>query len=231
MMDRASHATAKGKVGRQGEAGRQGKAGRQGALRALALGLGLAALAAAALPAAGGPLGDELADKCFALGLPDSTACEVAQGVLGGLERPGVSAGDFRGDPQVSIDAANFYFSPKFSVMHDKQWVVFTNENPPGGNRHSVASSDWGCAPAGWLGACQPVLPVPGDAFGGGRAFKAPAPIQPEGQYALYIDTAHMDPRAYVDVGQGNYLVAYHCYIHGAAQMEGFLLVTGVQGP
>jgi hypothetical protein len=115
--------------------------------------------------------------------------------------------------------------------MHDQQWVVWTNNNPPGGNRHSVASSDWGCDAPSVLSSCQPVLPVPGLAFGGGRAFKSPGPLQPGASFALYVDIAHMSPDAYVKVRDGTYLIAYHCYIHGAAQMQGMLVVTDVPPP
>ncbi|MCA1814527.1 MAG: hypothetical protein LC624_11355 [Halobacteriales archaeon] len=201
-------------------------------MRAMTMAASGAMLLAMLLPAVlAGPLGEEVADRCFELDPPDEAPCEVAEGVFGGLERPGASFGDFRGDEAVALEAANFYFSPKVSVMHDQQWVVWENGNPPGGNRHSVASSDWGCDATHALGDCQAVLPVAGLAFGGGRAFKATAPLQPGGTFALYVDIASMDPDAYVQLQDGSYLITYHCYIHGAAQMQGQLIVTDVEGP
>jgi plastocyanin len=216
-------------------------------MRATSLLLGLATLlplALAAAPLAGGNgfesyVLDPLVEACDGNAPPDAqTACagldQYGGGVFGGMERTlgGVSWDDFRATGGGEIEAANFYFAARVVLVHDGATLTWVNENPPGGNRHSVASSDWGCDPSGWTGPCQPVLPVPGANFGGGRAFKAPHPLQPGEEFRLTIDIASMNPAGYVALQNGNYLIPYHCYIHGAAQMSGLIVVTPVDaGP
>jgi plastocyanin len=166
--------------------------------------------------ASAGPLDHELYTACVEAGAPEA-GCATMRSVADGLERGGVSAGDFTGDGAVAIEVADFYFSPHLSVMRNGQTVVFTNTNRAGGNRHSVSSAD--------LGGDEPVLPVPLGSFGGGRAFRS-GRLEPGDPFVLTIDVATMDPRAYVPLPNGDYLIGFFCYIHGASQMNGQLLVT-----
>jgi plastocyanin len=193
----------------------------------------LAVLAAAPLAGAGNDF-EEMAlgpveDACGQVLAPGDEVCfdaaEIGEGVFGGLERfaGGVSFEDCRdnGDAGCHVEVANFYFASRVLVVSDGQTIEFENGNPPGGNRHSVMSSDWGCAMPD--SGCVPVLPVPGANFGGGQGFAQALP--PGGTFDLTVDVASLDPQAYVLTQDGTAVIAYHCYIHGAATMNAYIVV------
>lgn len=162
-----------------------------------------ALLVLAAHPAGAGPI-------------TDACGADVCAEIEEGLVRPGVSADDLRGDEIAMIEVADFYFAPRLAEVRDGQTVQITNTAPTGGNRHSVASADWGGG--------EPVLPVPGISFGGGAAFRS-ARLQPGTAFIFEIDLSTMDPNGYVALPGGDVLIPYFCYIHGASQMNGQLLV------
>lgn len=161
------------------------------------------ALVALALPARADPI----TDAC-----PEAPCAAVEDG----LRRPGVSYDDLTGDDVAAVAIDDFYFAPRAAVIRDGQTVVFTNRRPVGGNRHSVSSADWG--------GPEPVLPVPVLSFGGGEAFRS-ARLQPGTAFTMTVDVAQIDPRAYVPLPNGDVLISYFCYIHGASQMNGQLIV------
>ena len=174
-------------------------------------------LAAAMTPAPAGPLGEDVAARCRSAGVPQA-ACDVILPVEDGLARPGLTAGDYTEDgARVDLEIADFYFRPRVVRVRDGQTVVFTNTNPPGGNRHSLSSSDWG--------GNRPVLPGPIGGFGGGRAFGSGV-LDPGATFTLEIDLATMDPEAYVPLPNGDHVISFFCYIHGSSQMNGQLVVT-----
>lgn len=186
--------------------------------RAARLGAWAAAAALAAGVPAGAPahtLGEEADARCREAGV-DASACALVRAAEEGLQRPGVSFGDFRDDGTADIEVADFYFGPRLAVVRDGQTVRFTNAVPPGGNRHSVSSADWG--------GPSPVLPAPLLGFGGGEAFRS-GRLEPGDTFFLPVDVATMDPRGYVPLPSGDVLISYFCYIHGASQMSGQLLV------
>ncbi|HEV8360998.1 MAG TPA: hypothetical protein VGR28_11140 [Candidatus Thermoplasmatota archaeon] len=203
-------------------------------LRAFVVGAMLAALAAAPLAGAGNDLEELLVgpieDNCEEVIAPGSDVCfdgvEILEGALGGLERfaGGISYEDCRdnGADGCNVEVANFYFASRVVVISDGQGIEFENENPPGGNRHSVMSSDLGCAMPD--SGCVPVLPVPGANFGGGQGFAQALP--PGGSFELEIDLDELDPQAYVMLDDGTAVITYHCYIHGAATMNGIIVVA-----
>lgn len=175
------------------------------------------ALAIAVLPASAGTVGEEVARECRARGVPDE-ACDAIIAVEDGLARPGLTAGDLSDDgARVEIDVADFYFKPRLSLVRDGQTIVFRNDNPIGGNRHSLSSADWGGE--------EPVYPVPGPSFGGGRAFRSGV-LDPGSTFTLELDMATMNPDAYFPLPNGDFLIGFFCYIHGAAQMNGQFIVS-----
>jgi plastocyanin len=141
----------------------------------------------------------------------------LGEGVFGGLERSGggVSFADCTDDLECDVEVANFYFAPRYTLVKNGQEVSFTNVNPMGGNRHSVESSDWN--------SDSPVLPVPGANFGGGAAFKHA--LQPGASFSLTFDKLDLAPESVVYLPDGSAMVAYHCYIHGAAAMQAFIII------
>lgn len=196
-------------------------------MHARSVAVGLALLLALGL--APGSRGNDLAalvegtfaDVCQGAPEPAAEGCatggEVAGGVVGGLERlgGGISWADCTDDAECEVEVADFYFSPRVTVVDDGQEVTWFNENGPGGNRHSVMSSDWNSA--------QPVLPVPGVNFGGGASFRAA--LQPQGSFSLEVNVLDLEPESVVRLPDGSALIPYHCYIHGAAMMQAWLLV------
>lgn len=142
---------------------------------------------------------------------------DLTEGAFGGLKRAGggVTLADYRDDASGTVEVADFYFASRVMLLRDGQTVTFGNANPIGGNRHSVTSSDWGGG--------EPVLPVPGATFGGGAAFKRA--LQPGEQFSFGFDIAAMPAESYVALPENWFLVPYHCYIHGAAQMSAYVLV------
>jgi plastocyanin len=159
----------------------------------------------------------ELNRQCVEAGM-DALACDAILTLETAAQRPGVSVDDFTGDDKASIQIADFYFAPRISLVRNGQTVSFANANPPGGNRHSVSSSDWG--------STTPVLPIPVASFGGGRAFRS-GRLGPGEPFTVLADVAALDPAAYLLLPNGDAIIGYHCYIHGAAQMNGVLVVQG----
>ena len=177
------------------------------------------AVALLGLPAVGAhTTQQEAVGFCVGKGAP-GPVCNILNATFEGLKRPGVSAGDFTGKHHdvAVIDVADFYFAPRVAKVRDGQLVAFQNINLVGGNRHSVASSDWAGA--------SPVLPIPGGAAGGGRGFSSGV-LQPESALVLRIDLASIHPDAVVPLANDEYLIAYHCYIHTATVMQGQLIVV-----
>jgi len=174
-------------------------------------------LALALTPASAGTLGEDAARECRARGVPRDV-CDRILAIEDGLARPGASAGDLSGDGStVELLIADFYFKPRLAIVRDGQTVVFRNNNAPGGNRHSFASADWG--------SNEPVYPIPVSSFGGGRAFRSGV-LDPQTTFTLTIDVATMNPDAYLPLPNGDVVIGYFCYIHGASQMSGQLLVS-----
>lgn len=173
----------------------------------------LVAIAIAPAPSDAGAL----ARACRDAGV-DAAVCGAALAAETALERPGASADDFTADDVASVRIADFYFAPRVSIVRNRQTVTFINVNPPGGNRHSVISSDWG--------GTQPVLPIPVVGFGGGVAFRS-GKLGPGEPFTVVADVAALDPAASVLLPNGDALIGYHCYIHGSAQMSGVLVVRG----
>lgn len=177
-------------------------------LRFVSVALGLISLLTPAL-------GHEGEVQCRRLGGLTPVCDRVGQ-VEQGLARAGVSYADLTDDPVLVIDVRDFSFAPRVFQIFDGQRVIFRNGNPMGGNRHSLASSD--------LGGDRPILPVPGGGFGGGRAFRSGL-LQPGESFILDVRIATMDPEAYMPTGLGDYIIGFHCYVHGASQMNGYIRV------
>jgi hypothetical protein len=142
--------------------------------------------------------------------------CDRVGQLEDGLARSGVSYADLTDDPILVIDVRDFSFAPRVFQIFDGQRVVFRNGNPKGGNRHSLASSD--------LGGADPILPLPGSGFGGGRAFRSGL-LQPGESFILDVNIPTMDPEAYMPTGLGDHIIGFHCYVHGASQMNGYIRV------
>lgn len=170
----------------------------------------------AALVATGSPAqSHEAAARCRQLGLL-YPVCVAVDSVEQGAARTGVSAADYTDDGVLEIDLTDFAFAPRIVQVFDGQRIIFRNRNRFGGNRHSLASSDYG--------SDQRVLPIPGGGFGGGRAFQSGV-LQPGESFIFDVRIATMDPRGYLPTGLGDQLIGFHCYIHGASQMSGVLRV------
>lgn len=152
---------------------------------------------------------------CRRLGLLAPICDRIGQ-VESGAARLGASYADYTDDPVLVVEVRDFSFAPRIIQVYDGQRVIFRNTNRAGGNRHSLASSD--------LGSDQRVLPLPGGGFGGGRSFRSGL-LQPGESFILDIRIATMDPRAYLPTGFGDYLIGFHCYVHGASQMSGIIRV------
>lgn len=148
----------------------------------------------------------------------EAAICAAALTLENGLERPGLSVEDFTTQPTARIEIADFYFAPRIAVVRNGQSVSFTNTNAPGGNSHSLVSSDWG--------GPEPVLPVPFAGFGGGEGFRS-GRLPPGAVVTLVADVDALDPVSYLVLPNGDALIGYHCYIHGSAQMNGAILVQG----
>lgn len=174
-----------------------------------------ALLAALALCAPVTGSAHELEARCRQLGQL-APMCTAIGEVENGLARTGISAADFTDDPTQTIEITDFYFAPRIVQVYDHTRIVFTNTNPVGGNRHSLSSSD--------LGSEGRVLPIAPE-FGAGRGFRSDGVLQPGDTFILDIDIAAMDPVSYLPTGLGDYLIGYHCYVHGAAQMSGLIRV------
>lgn len=174
-----------------------------------------AAIAALLLcaPSSGGA--HELEARCRELGML-APMCDATRELEQGAARTGVSAADFTDDPGQQVEITDFYFAPRIVQVFDRTRIVFTNTNPLGGNRHSLSSSD--------LGSDGRVLPIAPE-FGAGRGFRSDGVLQPGDTFTLDIDIAAMDPVSYLPTGAGDYWIAYHCYVHGAAQMSGLIRV------
>jgi hypothetical protein len=207
--------------------------------RRLIIGIVLAALVGGVLPGAfaeeeeGGLLDSVIAEQCqeapenMPEDVPDDTdatepGCETTLAGIAALQRIGVSAKEATeaepGEP-VEVEIADFYFNARVTIVQDGTDVVFRNGNAPGGNTHSVMSSDWG--------GTEPVLPVPGVDFGGGKGFRS-SKLSPGREFLLHVDTATMNPASYVRLSNeegGDVLIPFHCYIHGPNVMNGWILV------
>jgi plastocyanin len=159
----------------------------------------------------------ELLRRCTEAAL-DAAVCDAVRTVEDALQRPGVSFEDFTSTTTATIDIADFYFAPHLSLVRNGQTVSFSNGNAPGGNSHSVSSSDWG--------GSEPVLPLPFAGFGAGDGFRS-GKLGPGEPFTLVADVAALDPVSYLLLPNGDALIGYHCYIHGSAQMNGVLVVQG----
>lgn len=176
----------------------------------------LIALVALAMLAPVAASAHEGADRCRQLGLL-VPVCNGVEQAERGAQRMGASFADFTDNLTQTVDVADFYFAPRVIQVFDRSRVVLINRNSEGGNRHSVASSDFGSE--------DRILPVPGYEFGAGRGFKSSGALQPGEVFVLDIDIASMDPASYMPTGFGDYYIGYHCYVHGAAQMSGLIRV------
>jgi len=159
-------------------------------------------------------------EECLSRGIA-SQLCAVILDAEAVAQRPGVSVADFTDDAGGAIEIADFYFAPRFSVVANGQTVSFRNSNRPGGNPHSVSSGDWG--------GSEPVLPVPVLGFGAGEGFRS-GKLGPGEPFEVTVDVATLEPETYLLLPNGDALIGFHCYIHGASQMNGVLLVRDVVG-
>lgn len=207
----------------------------------------LVSLAGTALPAVAHTpetiAGTALGIACEQGSLPPDVCSDAAIGIgaaFAGLDRAGggISYGDARGadhcgpgsaDPQacapVVVDIDSFYFSPRIIEVDLGQTVIFRNAEPAGGNRHKVASSDWL--------AGDRALPVPGLSFGGGTqdgsevaqdGFQSQF-LQPGSTWPIFMEVRDW-PGSVIALGIDKMLIPYHCNVHGASQMNGYLLLT-----
>jgi plastocyanin len=174
---------------------------------------------AAIAPATADTAGREAERACLDAGL-DAGVCALLVEVEDGAARAGLSAGDFSDDPAAAVTIADFYFEPRLTMIRNGQTITFRNDNLPGGNPHSVSSAD--------VGGDSPVL-APGGEFGGGRGFRS-GRLAPGDPFFLTIDLATLDPAAYLVLPDGSALISYHCYVHGAGQMQGQIVVEAVSG-
>lgn len=167
---------------------------------------------------------ERLRAACVLAAIPDATCAQGEQaisGVFAGLKRAGggVSYGDVRDQNHhgsIEVEVGSFYFAPRVLEVDLGSVVTWRNTDPAGGNRHIVSSSDW-------LGS-DPALPAPGFSFGGGTGFSSGL-MQPGDTWNLVLATRDDWPQSIVPLGISKVLIPYHCNVHGASQMSGFLLL------
>lgn len=167
--------------------------------------------------------------RACALGAVPPTACETSSNAAAdgfeALERPGggVSYADERSASEVVVDVGNFYFAPRVLQVDADQTVIFRNTSVVGGPRHKLVSSDP-------LGA-RPVLPVPGPlSFGGGCGWASPTMLGGDDWPLVLSDPVDAQCGSALSAPSfDKVIVPYHCNIHGASQMSGYLVVRTKQ--
>lgn len=170
---------------------------------------------------------------CATASVPDA-ACAPASAALsipfGALSRAGggVSYADMRDaetHPEVVVEVGSFSFTPRILEVDLGQVVTFRNIAPAGGNTHLVASSDWL--------ASDRALPIPGLAFGGGTTDPSGVgtdgfqsqPMRPSDRWDLVMEARHWPDSLIAPPGVAKIVIPYHCNIHGASQMSGYLIL------
>lgn len=168
----------------------------------------------------------ELQAACDSGSIPPSDCATLGAAVTAsftGVERTGggVSYEDARNENEgthqyITVKVGPFYFAPRILEIDPGQVVHFLNESPIGGNTHIVSSSDWG--------GTNPALPIPGASSWGGGAFTSDrlAPGR-TWDWPILADGSH--PETGIRLGIDKVLIPYHCNLHGASQMNGYLIL------
>ncbi|MFN2642083.1 MAG: hypothetical protein ABR548_09410 [Actinomycetota bacterium] len=162
---------------------------------------------------------------CATASLPDQD-CAIAEAAVHdafeGSERTGggVSYQDVRNenepehaDPEIAV--GSFYFFSRIMEIDVGQVVTFRNTSPAGGNPHIVSSSDWA--------APDHALPVPGPLSWGGGAITS-GRLEPGETWDWPMEVGS-HPDSGISLGIDKVLIPYHCNLHGASQMNGFLIL------
>lgn len=151
-----------------------------------------------------------------------AVAEDVVRATFSGTRRVagGVSYEDARNENEqeharIEVEIGSFYFAPRVLEVDVGQIVTFRNVSPFGGNPHIVSSSDWP--------GSERAFPVPGSLSWGGGSFTSGV-MEPGDTWDWPMEIS-TEGNSGVSLGIDKVLIPYHCNLHGASQMNGFLLL------